>query len=69
MADELIVQPSAQPTRKVTAAGIAGALAVAVIAGLNFLWPGEGDTYAAIINTAFGAVAAVLAGYMARERA
>jgi hypothetical protein len=66
---ELINQPSPKPTRKVSAAGIAGALTAALIAGVNYQWPGVGDQIGPLAGPAITAAVAFLAGYFARERA
>ncbi len=66
---DLISQPSASPTRKVSAVGITGAVTVAIIAGVNALWPGVGDQAAPVIAAAVTWLAAFLGGYLTRERA
>jgi hypothetical protein len=62
-------QPTSLPTRKVSAAGIAGALTAALIAGVNFIWPGFGDQLAPIAGPAITAAVAFVAAYLTRERA
>ena len=69
MQDDLVTQPTSAPTRKVTAAGIAGALTAAVIAGVNYLWPGFGDNLAPGIEPLIAAAVAFVAAYLTRERA
>lgn len=62
-------QPDYTPTRKVSAAGIAGALTAALIAGVNYIWPGFGDQLAPIAGPAITAGVAFVAAYLTRERA
>lgn len=62
-------QPTPLPTRKVSAAGIAGALTAALIAGVNYIWPGFGDQLAPIAGPAITAGVAFVAAYLTRERA
>jgi|LakMenE18May11ns_1017448.scaffolds.fasta_scaffold9556615_2 hypothetical protein len=65
----LIEQPSSRPTRKVSAAGIAGALTAALIAGVNYLWPGVGDHVGPVAGPVITAGVAFVAAYFTRERA
>jgi hypothetical protein len=53
----------------VSAAGIAGALTAALIAGVNYIWPGFGDQLAPIAGPAITAGVAFVAAYLTRERA
>jgi hypothetical protein len=64
-----IDQPTLAPTRKVQAGGIAGLLAVAVIAVVNHWQPGLGDQFGHEIS-GVAVWAVMLAGsYFTRERA
>ena len=63
--DMLISQPTAKPTRKVTAAGIGGAIATIAI------WVAQefgGITVPPFVGTAAGGLLAAVFGYFARER-
>jgi hypothetical protein len=66
---DLITQPTAAPTRKVAAGGIAGAVVVGLIAAVNYLWPEFGDQIAPAIEAAVVWVVAFVSAYMAKERA
>ena len=48
----LVSQPTRRPTRKVAAGGIAGALTAAIIAGVNYQWPGYGETVGQLASPA-----------------
>jgi hypothetical protein len=69
MKDVLIDQPTAIPTRKVTAGTIAGAITASVIAGVNAIWPGFGDDLAPALYAVMPVVTGFLAAYFTRERA
>lgn len=66
---DLVKQPTAAPTRKVSAAGIAGALTAALIAGVDAMWPGFGETIGPIAGPIITAGVAFIAAYFTRERA
>lgn len=62
---ETVEQPTAAPTRKVTAAGLGGALTVIIVFVINSLGtevPGE-------VASAITTVVTFLAGYFIKERA
>ncbi len=61
-------QPSPAPTRKVAATGIAGAIAVAIVAAVNYYNPAIGAALEPTITAAVTAAIAFIGGYMTRER-
>lgn len=65
----LINQPTNRPTRKVAAGGIAGALTTALIAGVNYQWPGYGETVGQLTSPAIVAGVSFIAAWFTRERA
>ena len=65
----LIKQPTLIPTRKVAATGLAGAVAVALVAVIDYFQPGLGTTLSPTITGVIVAVASVIGGYFAKERA
>lgn len=65
----LVTQPTNRPTRKVAACGIAGALTTALIAGVNYQWPGYGETVGQLASPAIVVVVSFIAGWFTRERA
>ena len=66
---DLINQPSAAPTRKLQAVGVAGAITAGIIAGVNAYWPGIGDQFGPAIGALVATVVSVVAGYVTRNRA
>jgi len=66
---DLVKQPTAAPTRKMEAVGISGAITVALVAGINYLWPGVGDSYAIVIGAAVTWAVTSASGYITKERA
>ena len=65
----LVTQPTKMPTRKVAAGGIAGALTAALMAGVNYKWPGYGEAVGQVASPVIVAVVSFVASYMTRERA
>lgn len=63
----LVNQNTAAPTRKIAKAGWAGAVAVAVVAVVNYFEPGLGDTISPVVYAALGAVATWITGYMTKS--
>jgi hypothetical protein len=62
-------QPTARPTRKVAAGGIAGAITAALMAGVNHQWPGYGEAVGQFASPLIVAAVSFVASYMTRERA
>jgi hypothetical protein len=69
MTMNLVTQPTAALTRKMKGVTLAGGLTVALVAVINYYTPGLGDTLAPTITALLTYVAAVVNGYMLRERA
>lgn len=65
----LVNQPTAAPTRKLQAVGIAGAITAAIIAGVNAYWPGIGDQFSPAIGAGVATVISFVAGYFTRNSA
>ncbi len=63
----LVTQPTALPTRKVAAGGIAGILITAAIALVNIYLPGVGDMLSPVITAAITTAVAFITSYMVRN--
>ena len=65
----LITQPTAMPTRKVAAGGIAGILTVAVIGLIDLKWPGAGMMLEPTVSALIVSAVSFVASYMTKNKA
>lgn len=65
---ELITQPTKSPTRKMTATGIGGIVAVGILAAANAWIPGLGDIISEPVYALVAVAGAWFTGYMTKER-
>lgn len=65
---ELVTQPTKAPTRKMTATGIGGIIAVGILAAANAWIPGLGDIISEPVYALVAVAGAWLTGYMTKER-
>jgi hypothetical protein len=65
---EYVDQPSAAPTRKMTAVGISGILAIAILTALDAWVPGLGELLTEPVYAAVPIVVGLVSGWFVRER-
>lgn len=65
---KLVNQPTKRPTRKLEASGLAGVVAIAILAGLDAWVPGLGDFLTEPVYAGVVFAVAWITGYNTKER-
>ena len=63
----LVDQPTAAPTRKLTATGIGGIVAIGILAALDAWMPGIGQYLSEPVYAAVALVSGLISGYFTRN--
>ncbi len=64
---ELVTQPTAAPTRKMTANGLGGVIAIGVLAALEAYYPGLGEILSEPVYALVAVVSGFISGYFVKE--